>query len=187
MDGLILLVLLLAMGEEGGGASKKASPGDDDPPDDGPPPDDDDTPPKPANACGPDGAYYWDGFLAVPPGGAATYGLTPAEYSAAMTVLTRVENQVYKPDFDTGGASVCNQTRVQAAAKIAMTPTAALAMLAYWKIRNRELSPGEKLSPFPGVDPALAGITMQQQRKDWTLLYSRLRAFFVAAEKAGEG
>lgn len=183
MDAALLLFLLLALG---GGRSKAATAeetpdGGDPPPDEGT----DDAPPPPANACGPGGAYLWTGFLAMPPGNAATYGLTQAEYSAAATILTRVENQVYKPDFDTGGTSLCNRSRVQKAAKVALNDIESLAMLAYWKIRNRQVDElGGSMSPHPTVDPAL--VVVPEQRKQWVALFGNLRKFFAAADKAGQ-
>jgi len=183
MDAALLILLLLAFGGGRGKGTVDADDNADD--DDAPNEGTDDAPPPPANACGPGGAYLWTGFLAMPPGNAATYGLTQAEYSAAATVLTRVENQVYKPDFDTGGASLCNRSRVQKAAKVALTDIEALAMLTYWKIRNRQVDElGGAMSPHPAVDTAFTGL--EAQRKEWVALFSNLRKFFTAADKAGQ-
>ena len=171
----ILVLLLLAA--SGGGRKKAATEPDDDDDDDVDQGEDKDAEPF----CEPGVPYLAQGDLKIPQGGAQTYKLTPAEYSAAMTILTRVINFTYVPDFETGTQLLCNAKMVGAAAGVGMSESQALAMLAYWKIRDRALDPGEKLSRYPTLDPVLKG--NPQNLAEWTTLMSNLRSFYAAAWK----
>lgn len=163
---LLVLVALAAFGSGGGGSRKP-----DDIPVDPDPDDDDDQgddvkppPPKPTPDCVTGEAYVYAGpELRVVP---AELGMTPAEYSAAATVLTRVINEAYEPM----PPSACSRRRVSTLAGLYQNETQALAMLTYWRLYGAGLR-------HPQVDDQLTDITRPERLE----VMKRLRIFFAKA------
>lgn len=152
----VLLIILIAAGGGAPAVKKK-------PPDPEPDPDDDididiDPAPKPAPKPTPKpakctGVYVYPYPWSIDVNGVPTYGLSPAQLSAAKTVLTRVANGTYNTGM-LGGAP-CTAS---AAIKLSKKPYTGIAeykelvglvLLIYWKLAGR-------IVPDPAVDESLS-------------------------------